>query len=53
MRTYEKPIKLYTIRKVLTRAIQKCNFYQIWETFSKVMGISVKFGTFTLFGIKF
>ena len=39
MRTSEKPVKLYIIRKVLTRAIQKCKFYQIWAILSKIMGI--------------
>ena len=28
------------------RAIQKCDFYWIWATVSKVMGIYVKFGLF-------
>ena len=35
--------KIYIVQKVLMRAIQKCNFYWIWATVSKVMGIYVKF----------
>ena len=46
MRTSAKPNKLYIIRKVLMRAIQKCTFYWIWVTMSKVMGIYVKFWYF-------
>ena len=48
MRTSAKPNKLYIIRKVLMRAIQKCNLYWIWATMSKVMGIFVKFWHFFL-----
>ena len=33
----------FVIRKVLIRAIQKCTFYWIQATVSKVMGIYVKF----------
>ena len=36
MRTSEKPVKLYTIRKVFTKAIQKCKFYQIWVICQKL-----------------
>ena len=43
MRTLEKRNKTYIVQKVLVRAIQKCNFYWIWATVSKVMGIYVKF----------
>ena len=43
MRTLSEPNKIYIVRKVLKRAIQKCNFYWIWATVSKVMGIYVKF----------
>ena len=39
MRMSEKPVKLYIIRKVLKRAIQKCTFYRIGVILSKVMGI--------------
>ena len=42
MRTPEKSVKLYVIRKVLTRAIQKCEFYQVLpnlSNFVKVIGI--------------
>ena len=46
MRTSAKPNKLYIIRKVLMRAIQKCIFYWIWVTMSKVIGIYVKFWHF-------
>ena len=42
MRASAKPNKLYIIRKVLMRAIQKCILYWIWATTSKVMGIYVK-----------
>ena len=38
--TSEKPTKLYIIRKVLTRTIQKCRFCQIWTFSSKGMGIN-------------
>ena len=34
-----KPIKLYVIRKVFTRAVQNCKLYQIWTILSKVMDI--------------
>ena len=49
MQTSKKPVKLYNIRNVLTRAIQKCYLYQIWVILSKVMDISFKwkFGIFT------
>ena len=30
MRTSAEPSKIYIVRKVLMRAIQKCNFYWIW-----------------------
>ena len=43
MRTSAEPNKIYIGGKVLMRAIQKCNFYWIWATMSKVMGIYVKF----------
>ena len=43
MRTSAKPNKLYTTRKVLMRAIQKCTFYLISATITNVMGIYVKF----------
>ena len=46
MRTSSKPNKLYIIRKVLMRAIQKCTFYWIWVTMLKVMSIYVKFWHF-------
>ena len=46
MRTSTKPNKLYIIRKVLMRAIQKFTFYWIWITMSKVMGIYLKFWHF-------
>ena len=46
MWTSAKPNKLYITRKVLMRAIQKCTFYWIWTTMSKVMGIYVKFWHF-------
>ena len=46
VRTSAKPNKLYIIRKVLMRAIQKCTFYWNWVTMSKVMGIYVKFWHF-------
>ena len=39
MRTSEKQVKLYIIRKVLPIAIQKCKFYEILMILSKVMGI--------------
>ena len=39
MRTSEKPVKSYILRKVLTRAIQKCTFYQIWVILSKFMAM--------------
>ena len=41
-RTSWEPNKIYIVRKVLKRAIQKCNFYWIRATVSKVMGIYVK-----------
>ena len=43
MRTSAEPNKIYRVGKVLMRAIQKYNFYWIWATVSKVMGIYVKF----------
>ena len=43
MRTSKEPNKIYIVRKVLMRAIQKCNIFLIWATVSKVMGIYVKF----------
>ena len=43
MQTSAEPNKIYINRKDLMRAIQKCNFYWIWATVSKVMGIYVKF----------
>ena len=43
MRTSGEPNKIYIVGKVLMRAIQKCNFYWIWATVSKVMCIHVKF----------
>ena len=46
MWTSEKQVKLYIIRKVLTRSIDKCKFDKIWIILSKVMGISVKFWRF-------
>ena len=46
VRTSAKPNKLYIVRKVLMRAIQKSTFYWIWATMSKVMGIYVKFWHF-------
>ena len=39
--TSAKPIKLYIIRKVLTRGVQKCSFSWMRATMSKVMGIFV------------
>ena len=47
VRTSEKPVKLYIIRKVLMIAIKKCKFDQIWVIESKVMDIWVKFWPFT------
>ena len=47
MRTSPEPNKIYIIRKVLMRAIQKCNFHWIWATVSKVLGIFVKFNITT------
>ena len=41
-----KPNKLYIIRNVLMRTVQKCTFYWIWATMSKVMGIYVNFWHF-------
>ena len=38
MRTSEKPVKLYSIRKVLTRAIQKCKFLSNLSNFVKSYG---------------
>ena len=38
-----EPNKIYIVGKVLMRATQKCNFYWIWATVSKVKGIYVKF----------
>ena len=38
-----KPKKLYIIRKVFMKAIQKCTLYWIWIIVSKVMGIVVQF----------
>ena len=38
-RTSAKQSKLYIIRKILIRAIQRCTFYWIWATVSKVMSI--------------
>ena len=46
MRTSSKPNKLYITRTVLMRAIQKCTFFLIWATMSKVMGIYIKFWHF-------
>ena len=43
MQTLAEPNKIYIVRKVLMRAIQKCNFYWISTTVSIVMGIYVKF----------
>ena len=43
MQTSAEPNKIYIVQKVLMRAIQKCNFYWIWATLSKVMGIYVTF----------
>ena len=43
MRTSMEPNKIYIVRKDLMKVIQKCNFYWIWATVSKVMGIYVKF----------
>ena len=48
MRTSAKPNKLYIIRKVLMRAIQKCTFYWIWATMAKAMGIYGQFWHFLL-----
>ena len=39
IRTSEKLAKLYSIRKVFTQAVQKCNFDQILGILSKVKGI--------------
>ena len=39
MRMSEEPVKLYIIRKVLRRAIQKFTFYRIGVILSKVIGI--------------
>ena len=39
--------KIYSVRKVLMRAIQKLNFYWIWVTVLKVMGIYAKFAITT------
>ena len=41
IRTSAKPNKIYIIRKVLIRAIQKCTFIE-FEPVSKAMGIFVK-----------
>ena len=38
IRTSAKPNKLYITRNVLTTAIQKCTFYWIWATVSRVTG---------------
>ena len=43
MRTCAEPNKIYIVRIVLLRAIQKYNFYWTWATVSKVIGIYVKF----------
>ena len=43
MQTSAEPSKIYIVRKVLMRAIHKCDFYRIRATVSKVMGIYVKF----------
>ena len=39
MRISEEPKKIYIVGNVLMRATQKCNFYCIWATVSKVMGL--------------
>ena len=36
---FREPIKLYIIRKALTRAVQKGKFYNVRAIFSKVVGI--------------
>ena len=46
MQTSAKPNKLYIIRKALMRAVQKCTFYWIRATMSKVMEIYVNFWHF-------
>ena len=43
MRTSAEPNKIYIVGKVFMKAIQKCSFYLILATVSKVMGIYVKF----------
>ena len=43
MWTSMEPNKIYIVRKDLIKVIQKCNFYWIWATVSKVMAIYVKF----------
>ena len=43
MRTSAEPNKIYIVPNVLMRTIQKCKFYWIWATVSKVMGIIAKF----------
>ena len=39
MWTSEEPVELHIIRKVLTRAIQKCKLYQILAILSKVVHV--------------
>ena len=39
IRASEKPVKLFIIRKFLTKAIQKCSADQIRATLSNVVGI--------------
>ena len=38
MQTSERPLKLYIIQKVLTRAIQSCKFHQNLSDFVKSYG---------------
>ena len=44
MRASEKPVKLYIIQKVLTRAIQKCEFYKLWVIRQKLRAFKWNFG---------
>ena len=46
MAKFGPPNRFYIIRKVLTRAIQKCTYYLIWAAMSKLWFFLSNFGLF-------